>query len=133
MSKVSGYSKTNEHDELFYRSEMNKRQFKALAHRLTQADIENEIFNNRYFKSKVRLSRNCLEEQVKQWLKNSWNTECVLSQNRTLIRDSGQSFCMQWAFPQAYYAVYGSIMPFMVVLWQCLMPSDVQKLHILQY
>ncbi|WP_346855407.1 hypothetical protein [uncultured Draconibacterium sp.] len=110
MSSYSDYPQTNEKDELYFRSVMNERQFRALAYRLEQADIENEILNNQYFERRVRMSRNCSVKQVEQWLKSSWNTECVLMQNTGIIIDSKQSFCMQWAFPQAYYAVYGSIM-----------------------
>lgn len=110
MNSFSSYPQSKEEKELYFRSEMNDRQFKALAHRLTNADIENEILNNRYFQKKVRLSTKSSKEEVAQWLKNSWNTERVLALNKSIIIDSGQSFCMQWAFPQAYYAVYGSIM-----------------------
>ena len=110
MNSFSNYPQSKEEKELYFRSEMNDLQFKALSHRLTQADIENEILNNRYFAKKVQLSRKYSKEEVEQWLKNSWNTERVLALNKNIINDSGQSFCMQWAFPQAYYAVYGSIM-----------------------
>lgn len=110
MNSFGSHPQSKEEKELYFRSEMNNLQFKALAHRLTQADIENEILNNRYFQKKILLSRRHIKEDVGQWLKNSWNTEQVLALNQSIINDSGQSFCMQWAFPQAYYAVYGSIM-----------------------
>lgn len=110
MNSFRNYPQTKAEQALYFRSEMNDLQFKALAHRLTQADIENEILNNKYFWRKLNLSRKHSKEEVEQWLKNSWNTERVLALNRSIINDSGQSFCMQWAFPQAYYAVYGSIM-----------------------
>lgn len=110
MNSFGSYPHKEAEQALYFRSKMNDLQFKALAHRLTQADIENEILNNRYFQRKVRLSHNCSKTEVEKWLKNSWNTECVLMQNKGIIVDSEQSFCMQWAFPQAYYAVYGSIM-----------------------
>ena len=110
MNSFSSYPQSEEEKELYFRSEMNNLQFRALAYRLTQADIENEILNNRYFQRKVHLSSKYSKDEVQQWLKNSWNTEQVLALNKNIINDSGQSFCMQWAFPQAYYAVYGSIM-----------------------
>jgi hypothetical protein len=46
------------------------------------------------------------------WLKNSWNTENVLFHNRSIIQNTGQSFAMQWAFPQAYYSAFCSILAF---------------------
>lgn len=95
---------------LWYRSEMNKRQFSALSHRLTNADIVNEILNNNYFLNKVSKASNYSNIDVSQWLRNSWNTESILAQNLSIIHNTNQSFCMQWAFPQAYYAVFGSIL-----------------------
>ena len=94
--------------ELWFRAEMNKRQFKALAYRLVNADIENEILNNSYYQ-RISLSANYSNVEVAQWLKNSWNTERVLFQNLDIINNTKQAFCMQWAFPQAYYTVFGNI------------------------
>lgn len=110
MSLVNTFPQSEEEKALWYRSEMNNRQFKALAYRLKNADIENEILNNRYFLKKISLSAKYSEQEVAQWLNNSWNTETVLALNRNIIGDTNQSFCMQWAFPQAYYAVYGNIL-----------------------
>lgn len=101
---------TEEEKTLWFRSEMNKRQFTALAYRLTNADIENEILNNYYFLNKVSKANNYSNLDVSQWLKNSWNTESILAQNISIIENTKQSFCMQWAFPQAYYAVFGSML-----------------------
>ena len=49
-------------------------------------------------------------EKVFTWLKNSWNTEMVLSKNKDIIIDTGEPFAMQWAFPQAYYTCFTSIL-----------------------
>lgn len=104
------YPKTEEEKILWFRAEMNNRQFKALAHKLINSDIENEILNNNYFQNKVSKSANYSNIEVSQWLKNSWNTESILIQNEQIIENTNQSFCMQWAFPQAYYAVFGNIL-----------------------
>lgn len=101
---------TEEEQILWFRSEKNRRQFSALSHRLRNADIENEILNNNYFLNKVSKAANISNIEVSQWLKNSWNTESILAQNLAIIENTKQSFCMQWAFPQAYYSVFGSIL-----------------------
>ena len=99
---------TEEEKELWFRAEMNKRQFKALGYRLVNSDIENEIINNPYY-LRINRSANYSNVEVAQWLKNSWNTERVLFQNQDIVANTNQAFCMQWAFPQAYYAVFGNI------------------------
>lgn len=102
------FPKTDEENELWFRAEMNYRQFKSLSHKLENSDIENEILNNQYFIQKVSKSANLNLNEVNQWLKNSWNTESVLIRNIDIIENTNQSFCMQWAFPQAYYSVFGT-------------------------
>lgn len=100
---------TEEEKEFWFRAEMNKCQFKALCNRLENSDIENEIFNNIYYQ-KVSKSASYSNMEVVKWLKSSWNTERILHQNIEIVENTNQSFCMQWAFPQAYYAVFTSIL-----------------------
>ena len=102
------YPKTDEEKELWFSAEMNYRQFKALSFKLENSDIENEILNNQYFVQKVSKSANLNLNEVSQWLKNAWNTESILIRNIDIIENTNQSFCMQWAFPQAYYSVFGT-------------------------
>jgi hypothetical protein len=102
------FPKTEEEKALWFSAEMNYRQFKSLSHKLENSDIENEILNNQYFIQKVSKSVNLNLVEVNQWLKNAWNTESILIQNIDIIANTGQSFCMQWAFPQAYYSVFGT-------------------------
>lgn len=101
---------TIEEDELWFRAEMNNRQFSGLSHKLVGTDLENELLNNDYFTSRVTRAIKYSKDEVEAWLKNAWNTERVLHENHTIIENTGQSFCMQWAFPQAYYAVFGTIL-----------------------
>lgn len=110
MIQLNAYPFTQEEKELFFRSEMNYKHFSALSYKLENADIENEILNNEYYRNRISRSLNYSNIEVAQWLKNSWNTEHVLYQNLGIIRNTNQSFSMQWAFPQAYYAVFGNIM-----------------------
>lgn len=98
--------------ELWFRTEMTHRQFKALAHKLNSADIENELINLDYFTNQLTVARNLDLENVEMWLKNSWNTEIVLFHNKSIIQNTGQSFSMQWAFPQAYYSAFCSILAY---------------------
>lgn len=98
--------------ELWFRAEMTHRQFKALAYKLNNSDIESELINLNYFLNQLSVSKNLDLSLVEMWLKNSWNTENVLFHNRSIILDTGQSFAMQWAFPQAYYSTFCSILAY---------------------
>lgn len=102
--------KEKEDKQLWFKAEMTNRQFASLAHKLNNADIENEILNLDFFKNKLKSTKNLNLEEIEKWLKNSWNTENVLIQNKIIIENTGQSFSMQWAFPQAYYATFGSLL-----------------------
>jgi len=97
-------------EQLRYSAEMTNRQFASLSHKLVSADIENEIINLDFFKNRLKQSKTMNLIEVEKWLKNSWNTENVLNQNRSIIENTGQYFAMQWAFPQAYYSAYGSLL-----------------------
>jgi len=110
MSRSRIHNFTNKKEDIYFRCEMNKRQFMALSHRLITSDIENEIINNAYLLNKLKKAAHFQNVVVTQWLKNSWNTESVLFQNIKIIENTNQSFFIQWAFPQAYYAVFGSVL-----------------------
>jgi hypothetical protein len=99
-----------ENQELWFKAEMTHRQFASLSHKLASADIENEIINLDFFVNKLEKAKNLNLPEVEKWLKNSWNTENVLIQNKSIIENTGQSFAMQWAFPQAYYSTFGSLL-----------------------
>lgn len=99
-----------ENQELWFRAEMTNRQFASLSHKLVNADIENEIINLDFFVNRLEKAKNLNLDEVEKWLKNSWNTENVLIQNKSIIDNTGQSFAMQWAFPQAYYSSFGSLL-----------------------
>jgi uncharacterized protein (UPF0332 family) len=101
---------SDENQNLFYRAEMTHRQFASLSHKLVNSDIENEISNLHFFKDRLEKAKKVDIGEIEKWLKNSWNTENVLIHNKTIIENTGQSFAMQWAFPQAYYSTYGSLM-----------------------
>lgn len=99
-----------ENEDLWFRAEMTHRQFASLSHKLTNSDIENEIINLDFFVNKLAKTNNLSLDEIEKWLKNSWNTEEVLNQNKIIIENTGQSFAMQWAFPQAYYSTFGSLL-----------------------
>lgn len=101
---------TQENQELWFRAEMTHRQFASLSHKLVNADIENEIINLDFFVNRLEKAKNLNHDELEKWLKNSWNTENVLLQNKSIIENTGQSFAMQWAFPQAYYSTFGSLL-----------------------
>lgn len=96
-------------DEMQYRAEMTKNQFAALAYKLNTSDIENEILNNKYFQS-LRRCKNVTDDEIKRWLNNSWHTEQILNSSSILFSDNSQSYAIQWSFPQAYYAIFLSVL-----------------------
>jgi len=101
---------SKEENDLWFKAEMTHRQFAAISQKLKNSEIENEIINLDYFNQRIKKAKNIKLEEVEKWLINCWNTESVLNQNKTIIVDTGESFAMQWAFPQAYYSVYGSLL-----------------------
>jgi hypothetical protein len=103
-------AEVKENEELWFRAEMTHHQFASLSHKLVNTDIENEIANLDFFINRLEKAKHLKIEEVEKWLKNSWNTETVLLQNKSIIENTGQSFAMQWAFPQAYYSTFGSLL-----------------------
>jgi hypothetical protein len=93
LSELSIDRKNNE--ELWYKAEMTHRQFASLSQKLNNCDIENEIINLTFFKNKIVKSKKINLDEVEKWLKNSWNTENVMNQNKSIIDNTGQSFAMQ--------------------------------------
>jgi hypothetical protein len=109
---IFGKAKTEDvkaEKELWYKAEMTHRQILALAHKLKNSDIENEIINLAFFKKIVPAKTIDLNE-IEKWLNNAWNTENILCSNHSIIDNSGQGFALQWAFPQAYYSVFGTLL-----------------------
>jgi hypothetical protein len=86
-------------DSLFYKAEMTYRQFKAIEHKLVNAEIENECLNLKYLNDLEKKKEVDIND-LKSWLANSWNTEQVLIHNEILF-DDNNSFALQWAFPPA--------------------------------
>lgn len=109
---IFGRVKTEEkkaEEELWFKAEMTHRQFLALAHKLNNSDIENEIINLDFFK-KIVPGKTIDLNEIEKWLNNAWNTENILCSNNSIIDNSGQGFALQWAFPQAYYSVFGTLL-----------------------
>lgn len=101
-------------NELWFKSEMTYRQFRALAHKVHASDIENEIIDL-YFYKNIRKAKKPNISNVERWLINAWNTEYILSLN-TIIIGKGHSFALQWAFPQAYYSFFGTVLALFITL-----------------
>lgn len=111
MYSIGEYlTQVDENQDLWFRAEMTYRQFASVANKMESADIENEILNLDYFLHDLKKAQNLDLNEVEKWLKNSWNSENVLHQNKIIIENTGQSFSMQWAFPQAYYSAFTSLL-----------------------
>jgi hypothetical protein len=104
--------KSDEETELWFKAKMTERQFQAISLKFSKLDFVKEIKSNSYFQKKLKVSSICKMEDVKKYLKNSLNTENVLISNELILQSSNNSFVMQWAFPQAYYSVFTSIVAF---------------------
>lgn len=99
-----------EDQDIWFKSEMTHRQFASLSLKLVSSEIVKEIINLEHFQKRITKAKNLNLGDTEKWLKNSWNTENVLIQNKSIIENTGQSFAMQWAFPQAYYSTFGSLL-----------------------
>lgn len=109
MFDFENYIKSlEEENSLKFRADVTHNQFLALSTKLNQADLEQDMVNNRYLIN-LKGAKNPPLHEIEKWLKNSWNTEKVLAENKTVIENTGQSFAMQWAFAQAYYTTFGSL------------------------
>lgn len=109
FGKLRSKEEKKAEEELWFKAEMTHRQHLALAHKLINSDIENEIINLDFFK-KIKPSKTIDFVEIDKWLNNAWNTENILFSNHTIIDNSGQGFALQWAFPQAYYSVFGTLL-----------------------
>lgn len=96
-------------DEMYYRARMTNSQIKSFAHYLRIEKIRPVIepFIQKGFKFKRHDGYN--REKCCRYLVNSWNTERVLLDQCNLDSDAIK-FAIQWAFPQAYYAVFLQIL-----------------------
>lgn len=92
---------------MYWAAEMTKKQFQALSYKLDSADLVGESLKLDFFNNNLKRSNSFNEDEVIKWLKNAWNTELVIRSNQNLIQ-KGNSFPLQWAFPQAYYAVFAT-------------------------
>jgi uncharacterized protein (UPF0332 family) len=109
---IFGIAKTKNEkaeEELWFKAEMTHKQILALSHKLNNSDIENEIINLAFFK-KIVPAKTIELNEIEKWLNNAWNTENILCSNYAIIDNSGQGFALQWAFPQAYYSIYGTLL-----------------------
>lgn len=99
-------------DELYYQTQVTLNQFISIGEKFRKGDIVNEIYNNKFFKSKIQLHHNPDLKIVGQYLKNSWNTENVLNLNKLILENTNNSFMVQWGIPQTYYSIFTSLLSF---------------------
>jgi uncharacterized protein (UPF0332 family) len=104
-------STVEESEDLFFAAQTTAAQFFALAQRLQRkkltASIQPWLDQHLRFKK----AKNCELAEVERWIRNAWNTERVLRAQLELDEE-GKRFALQWAFPQAYYAVFCQVLAF---------------------
>lgn len=99
-------------EDIFFQTRMTQQQFVSIGEKIRRSDIENEIYNNRFFRNKIHLSHNPDLNQIGKYLKNSWNTENVLHLNKLYLENNNNPFILQWCFPQTYYSIFTSLLSF---------------------
>ena len=99
------YAHTDIQTDLEARAQMTSIQCLALARRLANENLHDEVSNLSGIKT-MRLSQHADQEEVFKWIRNGWNTEHLLHVNRSMLSGDALKNSLHWAFPQAYYSVY---------------------------
>lgn len=102
----------NENDELYFQTQVTLHQFISIGEKIRKGDIVNEIYNNHFFKNKIKPHHNPDIKLIGKYLRNSWNTENVLNLNKLILENSNNSFIVQWGIPQTYYSIFTSLLSF---------------------
>lgn len=92
-------------DDLAFRARMTQVQFAALAIRCSGESALNELVQIPFFQRFKGSATTDLSE-VRKWIINGWNTECLLRINLRALTGDALRNSLQWAFPQAYYSVF---------------------------
>lgn len=99
-------------DVLYYQTQVTLHQFVSIGEKIRRGDVVNEIYNNSFFKNKIKQNHNPDLKIIGQYLRNSWNTENVLNLNKRILENSNNSFIVQWGIPQTYYSIFTSLLSF---------------------
>lgn len=93
-----------------FAAEMTNRQFTALRRHLNKATIGSEL---RSLLPSPRSLSVDVQSEIRKWLTNGWNTERLMRLCEAQFDDDALLYALHWAFPQAYYAVYASLMAYL--------------------
>ena len=102
--------KPPQHNEPWFEARTLQRQLLALTYLLTHTDWEEEFRNNKFFNERLVKSKTVDLNTIRKLLINAWNTEYLLALNQEVANNSGRAFVLHWAFPQAYYSVFGGLL-----------------------
>lgn len=97
-------SAPEEWDDVRYAAEMAQRQFRALRIRLHPSRTLDGIRNARRILRPRR--RSGVDQEVRRWLFNGWNTENLIRLTSDLLKDDQNASALHWSFPQAYYSAF---------------------------
>lgn len=97
-------------DQAGFAAKMTNRQFRAVRLHLDKSSIESELRNRL---PKQRNLTSAIEAEVVKWLQNGWNTERLMRLSQKQFDDKALVYALHWAFPQAYYSVFGLLMAFL--------------------
>jgi hypothetical protein len=98
-------------DEKYYQAKMTENQFIALKEKIHIDNIYKDLLELDYWR-RLNKSIKFDDEKTKQFLFNSWSTECLLNYNANFSNNAFTPYTLHWAFPQAYYSVFMSILAF---------------------
>ncbi|MCU0862567.1 MAG: hypothetical protein MUC36_02135 [Planctomycetes bacterium] len=104
-------SPIEESEDLFFAAQTTAAQFLALAQRLERKKLTASIPSWLAQPLRFKRAKHCELAEVERWIRNAWNTERVLRAQLELDED-GKRFALQWAFAQAYYAVFCQVLAF---------------------
>lgn len=98
------------HSNPWFEAQTVQRQLQALAYTLKSAQWDSEFSKNLFFAKRIKKSQGANIATVRKLMINGWNTEYLLSINQNIVDQSGRAFVLHWAFPQAYYSVFGTLL-----------------------
>lgn len=93
------------YDDQQFAARMTNVQFKAIACRLTHAEVIGDL-QSLLRTRQVKRGAGCEPKAVARLLRNGWSTEYLLRHNAETLGGDALRHSLHWAFPQAYYAVF---------------------------
>lgn len=99
-----------QHSDPWFEARTIQRHLLSLDYSLRHVDWDTEFGKNEFFNKRLKKSKVANVDSIRKLMINAWNTEYLLAVNQEVAKQSGRAFVLHWAFPQAYYSVFGSLL-----------------------